>query len=336
MANGYHGHFIDNEVFMTSTPLIRALIGLLLCCVTLAHGADETNIIAEITRRFQPTKATVIMDYDVTYALMNIRLKRVASATLKATEGVWRSNLASEGIPACLINFHLASPQTGDNTDNQTSLYKQTLSVLTMPDLKIITYAKRNDEFIKPFLRKGIRMKNIEIYDFESGQLSYRHHDLLSGVVETNLPGIADLSKQSTEVASVFQTLYAAYHGTPLPQESLASTVHFNVDGAVKTFGLQTKKGRTYALANPEKFSALYVDIQPANEGDSQNQSFSMWCVPFRLFADGTTNQELKNLAQTSLEWSMLPLSGELGLFLGSIQCTLTKIFVQQLECPSS
>lgn len=321
---------------MTRILLHSMLAGALLFPAFLVQATDDTTILADITGRFQPTKPTVIMNYEVTYALMNIRLKRVAGATLKATEGVWRSDLTPAEVPACLIDFQVASPNNENDTDGTISLLKQTLSVLTMPELKIITYAKRNDEFIKPFLRKGIRTKNIEIYDFESGHLSYRRHDLLSGIVETNLPGINDLAKQSTEVASVFKTLYAAYNGTSLPAHSLADTVHFNVDGAVRTFGLQMKKGRTSALSFPAKFSALHVDIQPTNEDDDHNQSFSMWCIPFRLFAHGTANQELKTLAQNSLEWSMLPLSGELGLFLGSIQCTLTQVSVQRQEPPSS
>ncbi|MEI6564920.1 MAG: hypothetical protein WCO42_11510, partial [bacterium] len=97
----------------------------------------------------------------------------------------------------------------------------------------------------------------------------------------------------------------------------------------VRTFDLKMKKGRVSALALPGKFSALYADIQPEKDSDGRNESFSMWCVPFRQFAHDTSDPELKKLAKTSLEWSMLPLSGEYGLFLGAIQCTLTKICVQ-------
>lgn len=87
-------------------------------------------------------------------------------------------------------------------------------------------------------------MRYVEIYNFESGAPAYRRHDLVSGAVETNLPGMADLAKQSTEVADVLKTLYAAYCGDAATGRCSANSVHFNVDGAVKTFALKTRNGR--------------------------------------------------------------------------------------------
>lgn len=304
---------------------------LFLTMTALVQAADDTNIVAEVTGRFHPTKPSVIMNYDATYVLLNIRLKHVADATLKATEGEWRSSLSTESIPACLIDFKVASPKTGDGSDGSIRLFKGTVSVLSMPDLKIITYAKYNDEFIKPLFRQGRRMHYVEIYNFESGTPTYRHHDLLSGTVETNLPGMTALAKQSTEVADVIQTLYAAYQDKPVIGRAFANKVHFNVDGNVRTFDLKMKKGRIRALSLPQKLSALYADIMPEKDSDGRNESFSMWCTPFREFSGKTTDLELQKLASTSLEWSMLPLSGEYGLFLGSIHCTLNKISVHPL-----
>lgn len=298
---------------------------------SLIQAADDTNIVAEVTGRFHPTKPSVIMNYDATYVLLNIRLKRVADATLKATEGEWRSGGSAKSIPACLIDFHVASPNTADDSEGSIRLFKRTVSVLSMPDLKIITYAKYNDEFIKPCFRPGRRMHYVEIYNFESGAPTYRHQDLLSGTVETNLPGMTALAKQSTEMADVLQTLYAAYQDKPVAERSFANKVHFNVEGSVRTFDLKMKKGRIRALSLPGKFSALYADIIPEKDSDSRNESFSMWCAPFREFSKKTTDLELQKLASTSQEWSMLPLSGEYALFLGAIHCTLNKIFVHPL-----
>jgi hypothetical protein len=316
---------------MPMTRLFRALAIQFLAMTIIVHAADDMNIVAEVIGRFRPSKPTVIMSYDVTYVLLRVRLKRVAGATIKATEGVWRSSISNTWTPACVIDFQVVSPRTGDDKkENNISLFKRTVSVLTMPDLKIITYAKQNDEFIKPFFRKGRRNKYIEIYNFKSGALTYRHHDLVSGAVETNLPGMADLAKQSTEVADVLQTLYAAYHGKSAAEHSVANKVHFNVDGVVRTFELKMKEGRVSVPVLSRKLSALYADVQPEEDSDSLDESFSMWCVPFREFSKETTDPELKNLAETSLECSMLPLSGEYSLFLGAIQCTLTNIFVQR------
>ncbi len=68
-----------------------------LALTAVAQAPAGTSIVAEVTGRFQASKPTVVMSYDVTYALLNIRLKRVAGATLKATEGTWRGGHAAGG-----------------------------------------------------------------------------------------------------------------------------------------------------------------------------------------------------------------------------------------------
>lgn len=293
-----------------------------------AQEADDTNIVAEVTGRFQATQPSVVMSYDVTYALLHIRLMSVANATIQATEGTWRS-LSNELIPACLIDFQVASPQTGEGNIR---LFKRTVSLLRMPDLKLIVYAKQNDEFIKPFFGTGRRMKYNELYNFESAGLTYRRHDLLSGVVETNLPGMADLAKQSTEVGEVLRILYANYRGDPAVGNVMMNKVHFNVDGAVRAFTLKMKKSRTSVPVLSRRLVALYADIQPGKDGDSRNESFSMWCMPFREFSREMHDPELRKLGETSMECSMLPLSGEYALFLGALKCILTGVRIQPLD----
>ncbi len=315
---------------MWMTRHLGALVLPFLAMTAVAQVTDGTNIVAEVIGRFEASKPTVVMHYDATYALLRIRLMRVAGATLKATEGTWRGAPSDEGVPACLIDFHVASPgAAGGSGEGNVSLFKRTVSVLTLPDLRIITYAKENDETIKPFFGAGRRMKYVEAYDFRSGGLTYRHHDLISGAVETNLPGMADLARQSTEVADVLRTLYAAYHDEAAAKRPVANSVHFNVDGAVRTFGLTMKRGRAWVPVLSRKLAALYADVSPEEDHGSRNESFSMWCVPFRTFARETQDQELKTLGETSLEYSMVPLLGEYSLFLGAIQCTLTGICTQ-------
>lgn len=305
----------------------RALAFLLTIMTGAAHAADDATVVKEVTGRFRASKPAVVMSYDVTYELLHIRLKRVAGATMSATEGAWCNSSSNAWTPACLIDFHVASPRSdaGDG-GSAITLNKRTVSVLTLPDLKMVTYAKENDEFIKPFFRKGRRMKYIEIYNFEGDAVTYRHHDLVSGAVETNLPGMTDLAKQSTEVADVLRTLYAAYRLEPGTEYAVTNKIHFNVAGVVKTFALKMKKSRVSVPLLSHKLDALHGDIQPEDDRDGQNESFSMWCVPFREFAAETRDPELKKLAATSLDYSMLPLSGEYSLFLGAIECTLTNI----------
>jgi hypothetical protein len=77
------------------------------------------------------------------------------------------------------------------------------------------------------------------------------------------------------------------------------------------------------------KLDVLFADVRPVDDSDGQRESFSMWCVPFNVFAEEIRDPEMKELAGMSIEYSMLPLSGEYCLFLGAIDCDLTNICVQ-------
>ena len=76
--------------------------------------------------------------------------------------------------------------------------------------------------------------------------------------------------------------------------------------------------------------TALYAEVQPEADGKGRSESFSMWCMPFRQYAHAKTNGPLQQLADDSLDCSMVPLSGEYALFLGALQCTLSQMAV----CP--
>ena len=139
---------------------------------------------------------------------------------------------------------------------------------------------------------------------------------------------MADLARQSTEMADVLQTLHGAYHGQPSARPAV-SKVHFNVEGAVRTFALKMKKGIISVPVLSRKIMALHGDLRPGDESITRNESFSLWCMPFREFSEETSDPELKKLGATSLDCSMLPLSGEYCLFIGAIDCTLTNICIQ-------
>jgi hypothetical protein len=152
---------------------------------------------------------------------------------------------------------------------------------------------------------------------------------LVSGAVETNLPGMADLARQSTEVGDFLRTLDAAYRDDEAAKIPAANPVHFNVDGAVRAYALKLKRGRIRVPLLSRKLTAVYADIFPKEGHSDRSASISMWCVPFYAFSRETQDPELMTLGETSPMYSMLPLSGECSLFLGAIECTLTGICTQ-------
>ena len=313
------------------------MLGQLFCGVALfvlfiaggVHAAGDAAIFNEVVGRFHPVKPAAIMNYEVSYSLLHIRLKRVAGATIKASEGVWLSHVSNTPIPACIIDFQVATPEARDGS---IALFKRTVCVLTLPDLKIIRYVKKNDEVIRPFFSRERRMNYSEVYDFESGALAYHRYDHISGTEATNLVNMADLAKQGAEVSDVLQTLFASYHELPVVGHPHANTVHFNVEGTIRTFELRMMKGKTMASVLGRKIVALYADVQPVAGSDGRSESFSMWCLPFRDFARETQDPALKQLAEISLECSMVPLSGEYALFLGALDCVLTHVQVLPVE----
>ena len=267
-----------------------------------------------------------VMQYDVNYALMHIRLKRVAGATIKAAEGTWTSDGSEVAQPACMIDFEVISPETS----GQVRLHKRTVCVLSMPGLGILRYVKMNNESIKPFLGAVRHSHYSEVYDFETGGVAYRRHDWITGSDGTNLVNRVDLARQAHEVADVLRTLYARYLDQPIMAGREGCCVHFNVEGEIVTFGLSTRRKETVVPALGRRVAALYAEVEPETGGKGRSESFSMWCMPFRHYAHATTNGPLQQLADDSLDCSMLPLSGEYALFLGTLQCTLSQVAV----CP--
>ncbi len=285
--------------------------------------ADNDAFLKASVGRFQASKPAVVMSYDVCYTLASFRLKRVASATIQAVEGDWRSPDGARREPAYLIDFHVASPHA---EQGNVRLAKRTMCVVGMSDLQIIRYAKTNDETIKPFFGRERRSRYQELYDFEAGALRYRHVDQLTGTVESNLVNMVEMVEQNKELAQLLRTLFRAYCGASDRPEEEPAKVHFNVDGTVVAFELATRKGRVAVPALERKVGALYADVQPVKGSVGSSESFSIWCVPFRDFAREAADPALEHLAETSLECSMLPLQGEYALFLGSLQCTLTNV----------
>ena len=302
-----------------------------------SRGAQPDELTA-VTNRFVATRPTVVLDYDASYEFLFFEFKNVAKATLTATEGRWQSAVSNDWIPACLLTFRVHATDSGkDHKDSDVKLDKRTVSVATMPDLRLITYVKINDEFIKPLFRKGRRMKYVESYDFEKGGLNYYRRDLASGATETNLVNGADLSAQSTEVADVLKSLYAAYCVQKGRDESkLGPRVHFNVEGTVRTFELYARKGKTSVPILRKPVDALNCHVRRADGDEDRNEGFAMWTIPFKVLAEGTNDKELKAVAETSIEWSMVPLSGRYELFLGGINCTVTNVAVRLGETNST
>jgi hypothetical protein len=74
---------------------------------------------------------------------------------------------------------------------------------------------------------------------------------------------------------------------------------------------------------------ALCLRARPDREAHGKGRNFDLYAASFADVAEQTGSEPLKNLAQQSTEWSMVPLVSEFGLFIGTVRCVLTDIHLQ-------
>lgn len=299
-------------------------------------GTDPgaTNEISAVTNRFRPLKPTLIIDYEANYELLWIDFARVATATIRLTEGLWNSQPSGQWDPACLLELEVRTLQKTNEID-KARLYinKQTVCTLSLPDLHMIKYAKFSDERLRPYFGKNSSLRYVETYNFEGGSASYTHRDIASLTATTNMPGIETVEKQSRELDAVLARLNAAYED----KTSQASTnpcvrIHFSADGAARTFGIYTQPDRIQIPILDRKIDALHSAIKPEEAYQSSIKDFDMWCMPLRVLTKEMGDTNLQAFVEAGITNTILPVSGHYELFMGRITCTLTGIRTQTVE----
>jgi hypothetical protein len=235
-----------------------------------------------------------------------------------------------------MMNFHVF-PAGGladaGATNSTVRLNKQTICILTMPDLRLLRYTKVNNEYVKPFFGKGRRVHYMESYDFEDGDVSYLHKDYASGQIFTNMPNLSAMNQQSYQIAEVLKRLNLAYNSEAvLSSTQSVADIHFNVEGVVKTFGLYTKKINRNVPVLGKKIRLLHGDIRPVRDEDDTGESFSIECLPFRELAASLGDSNLVTIAGEGHDWYMVPLAGCYDLFVGAIACSMKSVSIIPLD----
>lgn len=284
-----------------------------------------SDALDELGRHFQPTKPTLVMDYEGTYVFLYLELKGLASLRIAATEGTWKTSGAAAPVPACKLDFLLFNPKEKKDANEPVMLNKRTLCVLSLPDLTMLRYVKLNDELIKPLFGRNHRLRYVETYDIAPDRVRYLKRDLESGEVVTNLPDLETVTRQSFEIGKVLRNLHQAYLAEAATNPP-AIPLNFNVNGQVKAFGLHTSKASVQVPLLEREVTVLRGDILREGQKRGENRGFSVSCLPFREVAAIRSEPFLTTLAAQGQEWHMIPVAGRYELFLGGINCTLTGI----------
>lgn len=298
-------------------------------CAAPAPCTLDENVVEDLRAAFVPDMPTVTMSYDVTYRFLGVRLMRIARADIRTTEGHWINRQTGRHTPACFAEMTLRTFNQ-DEEPESCRLYvnDRIVSVLTMPELDTIAYAKWTDEHINPIFGKAQRFRHAHMYDLESGALSFRSEDFLTGEVSTNLDGAADLMSQGKNVSSILKLMSEIYYGR---QDMLNADsdfrLHVNIEGTAVPFAVHTFNEEAPLRFRERDWPSLCVEVEPAREApDIKSNGFAMWATSFRDLAARMGSDELSAVADASPAWSMVPLVADYGLSLGTLRCAMTSI----------
>ena len=314
---------------LLNAPLLRILaVSFFLSAGSLSMALDEQVYTGKVASHFKPAKPTVSITYNVTYRLLGMNLISVARATLEATEGVWTFSDGSGTTPCCLINIVLRSSRCDEEAKKNGRVYinDRLISVSTMPDLNTLYYVKKTDEFINPPFKQSRRIEHTAVYDLETGTLDYRAENYLTGEVQTNLTGAADMATQGKEVAKVLQMVSDVYHKRRdliTPESDFRLMI--NCDGVAVPFAAQTSLENLSILGHA--WPTLCAEVMPAKEApEIRSRDFSMWATSVDEVAEFLDDPALKKIAEETPAWGMMPLLANYGLALGCIRCTAVDI----------
>lgn len=303
------------------------LIGISVCGAGAEPAKDP---VADLWLRFEPTHPTVSLDYKVTYHLLSLELKRLAVAHADVTEGIWSNRFTGQVTPACFVDFHLNTEEPTQNLDRvRVALHNRISTVLTLPELEALHYVKCSDErFNLAF--KHQKIDNREVFDLESGALVYHRIDWVTGEETNSVPGAEFLQQQSREIQRFMKMIFAFYSGRLKPSTTNEDFKMFvYTEGMLVPFDVRAESKRRTLEVLDRSIPALGLRARPDREAHGRGRNFDLYAASFADVAQQTGSESLKNLAQQSTEWSMVPLVSEFGLFIGTVRCVLTDIHVQ-------
>jgi len=295
----------------------------------MAGSEPAGQPVADLWRRFEPVRPTVSLDYKVAYHLMSLELKRLAVAHAEVTEGTWSNRHTGRVTPACFVDFHLNTEEPTQMVDRvRVALHNRISAVLTLPDLEALHYIKASDErFNMAF--KHQRIHNREMFDLESGALVYHRVDWVTGAETNSVPGAETLSRQSREIQRFMKMIFEFYTGRLQPSSTNEDFKMFvYTEAALVPFDVRAESKRRTLEVLDRSIPALCLRARPGREANGRGRNFALYAASFEDVARQTGSEALLDLARQSLEWSMVPLVSEFGLFIGSVRCVLTDIRV--------
>ena len=290
-----------------------------------APGADPLE---DIRARFRGNEAPIVMEYQLGYRFLNIELSRLGHIRLTTTGGMWRHRITGEEVPAVFIDVRVDSADRNtERKKNRVSIHDDMISVLTMPDLHALLFAKLTDEYLNPLLGRSSRAQSVSTYDTQSGSMEFMRRDLSgTGRVDTALSHPEDLLELSRQIRPIMDYLIGQCRTNQAGTVKGRDRISVNLDGEVVALKLVTHREKSPGCLDRARLDALRVETVPVGKRQSRARDFFAWAIPFDELAEVLNDDGLRASACEAMVESVVPLVVDYELALGRIRASLVSV----------
>lgn len=319
-------HSRRNRTVAVIIPAVTILCVIWICFragMTCAQDVFGSNY----SDKFDPSKPTLVLKYEVAYRLFWLNLMHLADATVYATDGEWFNESTGEWLSSYLLIFCLDTfEDPSDFGKGRYSIHNRLATILLKPSLEPLFFAKRDFMHVDTFYDE-VDVHNTEYFSVEAGKFDYVKNDLINNSVATNMPYFSKLASQRSEVFRFMKTISAIYAGD---KSGLLLTNDFSIsiytDNAFVPFIVRIAPRLKTVDVLDREYQGLYFEAKPAPGFSGKGRNLAVWVAPFRYIAGVTDDPDLIWLSHQTFEMGMLPLISEFGLKFGAVRCSLTHV----------
>lgn len=299
----------------------------------LCHEWDKT-LLTDIDERFKKEGPTVVVEYDLDYRFLFIKLMNLATARVETAEGTWLNSVTGRRQKARYIKANIDSDDDPESEDRgRVSTHREIFALFNMPEVETLLYVKKANEYVNPLFKTPKKAKYREVYDLQHDPLRFIRRDYLNNKVQTNLVGATEIARQGEEIASTLQIISDVYaERREMLDEDSDVIIDVNIDGVVTPFEIITEKDKAPVRFKDKKLKCLKAVIRPTKEAEGRGKKATVWTISFRDLAEFKDDSELGKVADTTKTWSMVPVAADYGLALGYIRASLKRITLKNRE----
>lgn|GEM_PF-5089585 len=312
---------------------LESLRALVMSVVILAmHGrlaqAGPDEMISGMKENFSPSRPPVLVQYEVVYRLLGLRLVRVARAQATGAEGEW----SSEGRKSAAF-FVEASLDTlerpGEEARKHVAIHDRMVVALSNPDLETYIFVRRARQWFNPLVGQSRVVDHVKVYDMRSGELHYLFEDYVSGATNTALDGTADMARQGREVAILMKLMSQVYRsGTQEISFANSPAIYADMDGTARRFRARTSFERSPVALKGKKPRVLRVELRTEKDGGRRPGRLVIWVMSLTDVSLALGDERLCAEARVAKDWCVVPLAFDYDLAVGSLYGSLTDVRV--------